>query len=223
VALVTQYSATIDPGDYEAWYQSPRGRWIAGREFALLQALLPAQAGDRLLDVGCGTGHFSRRFQSSGLQVTGLDPDPAMLAFARAQTDGVRYLQGRSERLPFVDGEFDYAAAITSLCFVADPRRALAELWRVSRHGVVLGLLNRHSLLYRQKRGSGSYAGARWDTWEDARVWIGALTPEPAVVKHGTAIFLPSGSRLARLTEQLLPGQLPWGGFLALYLGKVAA
>jgi SAM-dependent methyltransferase len=223
VAHVTQYSAAIDPAHYEAWYHSPRGRWIAGREFALLQALLPAQAGDRLLDVGCGTGHFSRRFQAAGLRVTGLDPDPAMLAFARAQAGGVHYLQGRSERLPFVDGEFDYAAAITSLCFVADPQRALAELWRVSRHGVVLGLLNRHSLLYRQKRGSGSYAGARWDTAREARAWSARLTPAPAVIRQATAIFLPSGAALARGLESLLPATLPRGGFLALYLGKVAA
>ncbi len=223
MALVTQYSAAIEPVHYEAWYHSPRGRWIAGREFALLQALLPARAGDRLLDVGCGTGHFSRRFQAAGLQVTGLDPDPAMLAFAVAQTDGVHYLQGRSERLPFADGEFDYACAITSLCFVKDPVRALAELWRVSRHGVVLGLLNRHSLLYRQKRGSGSYKGARWDTWEDVRAWIGALSPKPAVVKHRTAILLPAGGRLARGLEALLPAALPWGGFLALYIGKTAS
>lgn len=217
---MTQYSAAIDPAHYEAWYHSPRGRWIAGREFALLQALLPAQAGDRLLDVGCGTGHFSRRFLAAGLQVTGLDPDPAMLAFARAQTDGMHYLQGRSERLPFTNGEFEYAAAITSLCFVVDPLLALTELWRVSRNGVVLGLLNRHSLLYRQKRGSGSYAGARWDTWEDARTWLGALAPKPTLMKHRTAIFLPAGGWLARVAEQLLPGELPWGGFLALYLGK---
>ena len=216
-------SAANDPSDYEAWYHSPRGRWIAAREFALLQALLPARAGDRLLDVGCGTGHFSRRFQASGLRVTGLDPDPAMLAFARAQAGGVRYLRGRSERLPFADGEFDHAAAITSLCFIKDPVRALAELWRVSRHGVLLGLLNRHSLLCRQKRGSGSYVGARWDTAREARAWSALLTPAPAVIRQATAIFLPSGTALARGLESLLPATLPWGGFLALYLGKVAA
>ena len=220
---MTQYSAAIEPAHYEAWYHSPRGHWIAGREFALLQALLPAQAGDRLLDVGCGTGHFSRRFHAAGLRVTGLDPDPAMLAFARAQADGVHYLQGRSERLPFADGEFDYAGAITSLCFVKDPVRALAEMWRVSRRGMVLGLLNRHSLLYRQKRGSGSYAGARWDTWEDTRAWIGALAPSPSMVKHRSAIFLPGGGRLACGLEALLPAALPWGGFLALYIGKTAS
>lgn len=219
---MTQYSAAIEPAHYEAWYHSPRGRWIAGREFALLQALLPAQAGDRLLDVGCGTGHFSRRFQASGLRVTGLDPDPVMLAFARAQAGGVRYLQGRSERLPFADEEFGYAAAITSLCFVGDPLLALTELWRVSRHGVVLGLLNRHSLLYRQKRGIGSYAGARWDTAREARAWSARLTPAPAVIRQATAIFLPSGAALARGLETLLPAMLPWGGFLALYLEKVA-
>ena len=64
-----------DPAAYEAWYHAPRGAWIGDREFSLLTSLLHPQPGASLLDVGCGTGWFSRRFAEFGLRVTGIDPD----------------------------------------------------------------------------------------------------------------------------------------------------
>ncbi len=58
-----------DPAAYEAWYLTPRGHWIGDREFILLQSLLSADEGSSMLDVGCGTGHFSRRFSRLGVLV----------------------------------------------------------------------------------------------------------------------------------------------------------
>lgn len=210
----------IEPAAYEAWYHTARGRWIGGREFSLLGRLLQPQAGATLLDVGCGTGYFSRRLARAGLQVVGLDPAPAMLAFARGRDAGVRYVEGTARALPFADGAFEYASAITSLCFIPQPQAALQEMWRVARHGVVLGLLNRHSLLYWQKRHSPGYGGARWDRWREVRRWSRGLAPAPARIRHGTALFVPSGTGWACRLEQCLSARLPWGGFLAVALFK---
>ena len=69
--------------DYEAWYHSPRGRWIGDCEFSLIRQLLQPQPGSSLLDVGCGTGYFSRRFQQLEMNVTGIDPDSDAIEFAR--------------------------------------------------------------------------------------------------------------------------------------------
>lgn len=211
---------TLDPAAYEAWYHTPRGRWIAGREAGLMLRLLRPQSGASLLDAGCGTGHFSRRFARAGLRVAGVDPDPAMLVYARAHSAGLDldYVRADARALPFPDASFDYTAAVTSLCFVPDPVRALQELWRVSRRGLVLGLLNRRSLLWRHKQGRGGYGGARWDDWREVRQWLAALKPPPASQRHRTAIFLPGGGVPSRLAELSLPGVLPWGGFLAVLL-----
>ena len=204
---------------YESWYHTPRGEWIATQEAELMRCLLAPAAGDTLLDVGCGSGHFSRRFAAYGLRVTGLDPDAAMVDFARWQDGAIDYLLGTGQTLPFSDAAFDYVTAVTSLCFIADPEAALVEMWRVSRKAVCLGLLNRHSLLCRRKAGQGAYHGARWDTAEQVRQWARHLSP-PARLRVRSAVFLPSGNGVARGIERLLPACLPWGGFLAVCLDK---
>lgn len=210
----------IEPVDYEAWYHTPRGSWIGQRELSLLLDLVRPAHGHTLLDVGAGTGYFSRGFAEAGLKVTGIDPNPAMVRYARTQTGTVDYLEGIAEQLPFEEDSFDYAAAVTSLCFVTEPQKALAEMWRVSRHGIILGLLNRNSLLYLKKYDTGAYQGARWDAWPTVRQWIAQLKPQTIAHRHKTAIFFPSGEVLARFAEHLLPGTLPWGGFLAVYVDK---
>lgn len=168
VRLDAAKPAMLNPSEYETWYETARGRWIADHEFGLMMQLLDWPTDATLLDVGCGTGHFSRRFAAAGLRLTALDPDPAMLDYARGLGGGVDYLRGTATALPLPDGAYDFVTAVTSLCFIADAPGALQEMWRVARCAVSLGLLNRRSLLYRQKHGRGAYRGARWDTSTDA-------------------------------------------------------
>lgn len=214
-----------NPASYEAWYHTPRGRWIGDHEFALLEHLLKPEIGASLLDVGCGTGYFSRRFAQSGLTVTGIDPDTEALNFAKGQDknqdDKISYLQGNGMDLPFANNSFDYTSAITSFCFIDNPQQALREIWRVTRDALILGLLNKQSLLYRQKHGHGKYQGARWDKADEVlKEWVPALPTTPKTITTRTAIFFPQGNRIARWSEPLMPKQLPFGGFLAIYLRK---
>lgn len=206
----------MKPENYDAWYDTPRGRWIGETESALLLRMLEAKPGDTVLDVGCGTGWFTRRLASAGLAGTGLDPDPTMLANARAHSGQERYVEGTALSLPFADGCFDLTVSITALCFVEDWPRALSEIVRVTRRHFVLGLLNRYSLLFLQKGkhgGSGTYHGAHWHTRSEV---LKAMTKLPiANLQTRTSIFLPSGSNLARTIENMLPQTVPFGSFLA--------
>lgn len=213
----------MTPQDYDAWYDSPRGRWIGETEFALLCRHLELQPGRQALDVGCGTGWFTRRLAQTGLAMTGLDLDDDMLALARQRTPtGIRWLQGDAARLPFADRSFDQVVALTSLCFVPDWSQAVAEIVRVARRGFALGLLNRHSRLWREKGqggGSGAYRGAHWHTHGELAACLRQLPVRK--VRFATAVSLPSGSWVARGVERLLPDNWPWGSFL-LVSGEIA-
>lgn len=210
----------MTPAQYDAWYGSPHGRWVGETELRLLRRLLAWQPGETLLDVGCGTGWFTRRFaalegDNLAWNVTGLDRDPARLAFARAHGHGERYLEGDALALPFADEAFDVVVSVTALCFIDDWPHALAEMARVARRRVVVGLLNRHSLLWWRKGrdgGTGGYRGAYWHDVDEVRA---ALERARLFrIRTRTALFIPSGSGLAQACEHCLPNTLPWGGFL---------
>ena len=202
-----------EPSNYDAWYATPRGAWIGDTEFQLLHANLRPAPGASVLDVGCGTGYFTRRLARAGLQATGIDADAAAIRYAKSRTvAGERYLAGDACTLPFPDRRFDFGVAITSFCFIADPVQALAELARVTRCRVALGRLNRHSLLYRQKSGQGAYRGAHWHTPQEARHLFEQCGMPRVTIR--SAIFLPDGGGIAKLFEPAMPNHVLRGGFL---------
>ncbi len=213
----------MNPADYEAWYVTPRGRWIGETEYALAARQLAAQAGDSLLDVGCGTGWFTRRAAADGLHATGLDPNPDWLNFARAHSNpNLKWVEGDARALPFEDASFDHVLSIAALCFVDDERQAVAECVRVARRRFAIGWLNRDSLLYRQKGrggGSGAYRGARWHSAQEVRALFSNLPVRN--LKLRSAIFIPSGTGCATWLEQGVPKVLPWGGLLLVAGEKV--
>lgn len=206
----------MNPADYDAWYTTPRGRWIGDTEYALARRLLAPQPGDTLVDVGCGTGWFTRRAAGEGLLATGLDANPDWLDYARAHSSPeLNWIAADARALPFADAHFDHALSIAALCFIDDERQAVAECVRVARRRFAIGWLNRNSLLYLQKGkggGSGAYRGARWHTAREVRALFAGL-PVRNLTLH-SAIYLPSGTRWAQLLEPRLPSKLLWGGLL---------
>jgi SAM-dependent methyltransferase len=91
-------------------------------------------AGDRVLDVGCGTGVLARaaaaRVRPTGA-VTGVDLNDGMLSVARRLGPGIDWRQGDASALPIADGCFDVVACQSALMFFPDATAALREMARV--------------------------------------------------------------------------------------------
>lgn len=90
-------------------------------------------AGQRGLDVGCGTGALTgelvRRLGNG--RVAGCDPSPDQLRACRARHPDVDLRQAPAEALPYADGDFDVALAQLVVHFVSEPERAAREMRRV--------------------------------------------------------------------------------------------
>src|ERR1700742_3549224 len=102
--------------------------------------------GERVLDVGCGTGVVARQVASrvgATGKVTGLDVNPNMLAVARATASmqglTIELREGNAERLPFPNSSFDLVLCQFALMFVTNKAVALTEMRRVvSERGRIL-------------------------------------------------------------------------------------
>lgn len=98
------------------------------------------QPGERVLDVGCGTGFLLLGAARRSAQVVGVDVTPAMLAEAKRRVDeagltNVTLREASAEALPFADQRFDVALNRLTLHHLGNPRRVLSEIHRVLRPG----------------------------------------------------------------------------------------
>jgi SAM-dependent methyltransferase len=119
-------------------YESFMGRWsrVLGDAFVRFAGL---GEGERILDLGCGTGSLTAAILSARTtgDVVGLDPSPAFVTAARDRfrDPRARFEIGDAQHLPFADGTFDRALSMLVLNFVPDPGVAASEMRRVTRPG----------------------------------------------------------------------------------------
>lgn len=133
-----------ETGDiYDSWYQSAHGRAADRCITKLVTTLLEPLHGERVLDVGCGSGNHLLTFSRLGLAGSGLDPSSEMLARARKRLGaGCCLKRGEVEDLPFEDNEFHLVTFIHTLEFVEDPLEALREAGRVASRKVLVVTIN---------------------------------------------------------------------------------
>ncbi len=84
--------------------------------------LLAPQAGETILDLGCGTGHLSAQIAESGADVVGLDPSRAMLDAARANYPAMDFRAGDARDFEFAE-RFDAIFSNAVLHWIPDPQR----------------------------------------------------------------------------------------------------
>jgi len=96
--------------------------------------LLAPQAGERILDLGCGTGHLTAQIAEAGAVVTGVDRSAAMVAAAREAYPALMFEVADACDLPFA-GKFDAVFSNATLHWVHDAEGALRSIWRSLRPG----------------------------------------------------------------------------------------
>jgi ubiquinone/menaquinone biosynthesis C-methylase UbiE len=190
---------------YEDWFHTT-GKKAADQEKRLLRSLINQfDEVHTILDVGCGTGYFTNWAHQHGIKVFGLDRSLAMLHQAQKYV-ALDCCLGDALSLPFSSQSFDLVSLITVLEFVDDPIFVLREGFRVTRRGLIIGAINRHSLLgisYHLKGGP---------IWKEARLFttgelikmLSEIAPVPYKLTYQTTLW------------PIYPGSigLPWGGFV---------
>lgn len=106
----------------------------SGVEHAVVAFIGPARD-IRVLEVGCGSGHWLRLLGARGIRAAGLDVSARMLAFAHGQDDSTILVRGAAEYLPWADESFDRVFCVKALHHFRDKRAFLMEARRVLRPG----------------------------------------------------------------------------------------
>lgn len=152
---------------YDAWYDSERGKILYENEKKCLKKLINDCNG-KVLEVGVGTG----RFAVFAEEAFGVDVAEAPLRIAKLR--GIRVIKAKAEELPFRDKVFSCVMLIVTLCFVKDPLLALKEAKRVLKEEgkVIIGdvfLDSEWGKLYAQKKKEGHlfYKLANFYSFED--------------------------------------------------------
>lgn len=116
--------------------------------------LLELKSGEKVLDLGCGQGFFSREFFKAGAEVVGVDLSEGLITLARERSPKeIRFVASPAESLGFLEqGSFDAAAVILAAQNMRNPEKVFLECARVLRSGGRLAVVINHPCFRIPKR-----------------------------------------------------------------------
>lgn len=155
-------------------YQAGMGSWSKTLAPLFVEFINDIKEGDRVLDVGCGTGSltFTIADTTKASTVVGIDPSVGYLEYARAQNSHlhVAFEIGDAQKLPYDNDSFDCCVSSLMIQFVSDAHTAAREMRRVTKQG-------------------GSIATCVWDNSGgmelSERFWDAAIAVDPGAKRTG--------------------------------------
>lgn len=129
-------SKEVSQIDYDRIASKYDQRFTAGTpsgEGQALRNLAREVKTSRVLEVGCGTGHWLQEMASGGPALFGLDLSTGMLHQAKVKKTPVDLIQGYARQLPFQDNSFDLVFCVNAIHHFADPQAFITEAFRSVR------------------------------------------------------------------------------------------
>lgn len=153
---------------YDGYYQTEMGVKIDYLEKKLIKSLLPQpHRYPKVLEAGCGTGHWTAFLSELGYHLTAVDISDAMLEIAKIkQIKRTQFIKADIQKLPFDTEQFDLVVSITMLEFVSNIEQAMYEMFRVLKPNgwLILGCLNLLSTLGKNKANDSIFKEAHFFT-----------------------------------------------------------
>jgi len=148
-------------GGVAKWYD----KHLTGEDTYHAKVLLPnllrlvaPHKGERILDIACGQGYFTKAFAETGATLTGVDVSEELLAIAKERSPEIAYKKSDAEDLSILeDRSFDKALIVLAMQNIARPERLASEVARVLDDGGVFHIVLNHPAFRIPKRSSWDY------------------------------------------------------------------
>ena len=141
-------------GIYDDYYNTDLGIQVDLAEKRKLKQFIKQLECPKILEIGCGTGHWTTFFSEQGLEVAGIDVSEKMIEKAKTKKiPNADFSIASVEKLPFETKSIDNIIAITSMEFVNNLDLAFREIFRVLKTGgkLLIGCLNLNSSIGQTK------------------------------------------------------------------------
>jgi trans-aconitate methyltransferase len=132
--------------------------------------LLNAQPGERILDLGCGTGHLTAKIAETGARTVGVDRSPEMIRQAREKYPSLKF-EVMDAREIALDGNFDAVFSNATLHWIKEPERVIAGIKKALRPG------GRFVAEFGGRGNTGELLKAIGDAWQ--KLGIAGPVPQP--------------------------------------------
>jgi len=203
--------------------KTSRSDYIFARQKELVLDLVVPQSGERLLDIGCGTGNNLQIFREKWCSLTGIDASREKLEIARQKYgDRVDLILAQPEDIPFSDNEFDIVTIINFLEVADNPQKVIEEAIRVCRGRVFIGFINNYSFFGTRQRLKEAFGFSlsqkmRFFSFPEIRNMVENSLGD-AFIKWGSVIYFPAivYDFFEELEEMFPVRKNPFGAFVGL-------
>lgn len=164
---MTVYDFGLESDTYDLYYETEYGREVDRREKKCIEKCFSGINRENVLEIGCGTGHWTNFFSENGFKLKCIDYSPKMLEKAiNKNIPNAEFSIGNASNLEFAAESFDSVFSITCLEFVADRAKAFSEIYRVLKpKGILLlAVLNQNSQLAKSKSEISTFENAHFYT-----------------------------------------------------------
>ncbi len=163
--------------EYDSFYRTNSGKLIDELEKYAIEQLISDIKPCPMLEIGCGTGHWTKFFSDKGFSIIAIDNSQPMLTIAQLKAiPNTEFIFADAEHLPFESNSFDFIATIATLEFVNNVNSVVNEIKRLisSKGTILIGTLNPQSLLFKDRKHNSVFKDACLKTKAE---WLKLLSP----------------------------------------------